>query len=1211
MHSKILSEPKLVGREKELAQLDLSLKNAIEGKGTTIFVSGEAGTGKTRLIETFLEKAKKKDLTVLSGWCLSEVTTPYLPFIEAFNTYNAISSKEQKSLSQKQNEFQFSVGENLYNVNKESKIPTMGTGSQTIQILQKPLGFSPQIWRDRLFSAIVDKIHSISSKKPLILFIDDIHWADSASLALLHYIARAVKNSERVIVLGTFRSDELVADVEGHPHPLAEIIRMMRREDLFTEIKLSNLSNIDLAKIAEDMIGGNLNLQFVEKLAAESKGNPLFIIESLRMLSEHQGLIFENNQWRLSITELGLPTKIKDIILRRLSVLDYYQRRVLDVAATIGEKFNIKILSAVLGKDDLEILETLNIIAHSTRLVSVEENYYKFDHERSRKTVYESIASPLKQGYHAKIAKILESSKDVAFHLSDLAYHYAQAGNKEKAIKYALVAAKDELAKFSNQQAIQHFKYVLRNIEQEQVKQKNDALEGLGDAYAANSMYEEAIKTFDKLAVSDIGLIRLRALRKATDAAFHKWDKPDILLEYAKKAEELASLNRLEMGRIINNRGRAFSLSGRGDLRQDLEDYNTALEIFEEENSLADIADALWRSGILTCALGSLREGLSRLLRSIAIFREIGDIRKEAEANLAAAQIFFGLGFFSVALSKYSIVHVLGEKLGMFNELAQASYGLSLIYEHYGNIREALSQALKVIDYNKKTDANIFATDKYASLVRLYCKLGDFDNADKAYKIMIETASKEFNRTRSAGKTIFSNIDSTKAVYLTVKGHFEESNMIFENHLKLFKSPFPVAGYEVRNREDYAWTLEKQGKVEEAKAQIEKTKILLKNVEKKHEYANVQLNVLAPRLVNVEESFEIRLDIVNIGKNAAKLAKVVGVSSSEFKTSCSTFFCSQRNNEIEIESKKVNGFDVETIKLSSQTSKPGSYTLNPEITYVSNLGETRKSKAKPLNIKVEESKPKFRVLPDRISTGSLELDQLLLGGIPENYAVVLTGSPSDEREVIIKNFLEEGTKEDQITFFVSTEAVGMENLLGDPNFYLFLCNPKPKTKVTDLPNVYKLRSKTDLTNLSISLAKAFRNIEPSKNKRICIETVSDILLEYGAKATRKWVSEQINDLGSKGFTMLTVINPLMHSSEDLHAILGLFDGEIELALTGDPLEYKKSIRVKKLRSKTDLTNLSISLAKAFRNIEPSKNKRICIETVSDILLEYGAKATRK
>ncbi|MEJ2241736.1 MAG: ATPase domain-containing protein [Candidatus Bathyarchaeota archaeon] len=207
-----------------------------------------------------------------------------------------------------------------------------------------------------------------------------------------------------------------------------------------------------------------------------------------------------------------------------------------------------------------------------------------------------------------------------------------------------------------------------------------------------------------------------------------------------------------------------------------------------------------------------------------------------------------------------------------------------------------------------------------------------------------------------------------------------------------------------------------------------------------------------------------------------------------------------------------------------------------------------------------------------MSTGTKELDALLLGGIPNEYAVVLTGSPSDEREFIIKNFLEMGIKSDEIVFYISTENNGLDNLLEHPNFILFLCNPKPKTKIPDLPNVYKLRSKTDLTNLSISLAKAYRNINQSKKKRICVETISDILLDYGTKATRKWISELITDLGAKGFTMIAVINQLMHDSKDLYAVLDLFDGEINITQSSDPLDCKKSIIVKKLRNQDYIKN---------------------------------------
>jgi KaiC/GvpD/RAD55 family RecA-like ATPase len=220
-----------------------------------------------------------------------------------------------------------------------------------------------------------------------------------------------------------------------------------------------------------------------------------------------------------------------------------------------------------------------------------------------------------------------------------------------------------------------------------------------------------------------------------------------------------------------------------------------------------------------------------------------------------------------------------------------------------------------------------------------------------------------------------------------------------------------------------------------------------------------------------------------------------------------------------------------------------------------------------LEITVEEV-----IIEDRVSTGIEELDSLLLGGIPKEYAVVLTGSPSDERQRIIKNFLEAGTKSDEIVFYVSPEAEGLENLLKNLNFSLFLCNPKPKTEVSESENVFKLKSKTDLTNLSIYLSKAYRNIDTSKKKRICIEILSDVLLDYGAKQTRNWISELITELTSKGFTMLAVMNPGMHSSEESTAVIDLFDGEISITKTKDPLECKTSIRIEKLRNQDYIKN---------------------------------------
>ena len=213
-----------------------------------------------------------------------------------------------------------------------------------------------------------------------------------------------------------------------------------------------------------------------------------------------------------------------------------------------------------------------------------------------------------------------------------------------------------------------------------------------------------------------------------------------------------------------------------------------------------------------------------------------------------------------------------------------------------------------------------------------------------------------------------------------------------------------------------------------------------------------------------------------------------------------------------------------------------------------------------------------RILPERKATGSSDLDGLLLGGIPKNYAVVLTGSPSDERAHLLRNFLEAGTNNDEIVFYVTTEADNLGNLLENPNFHLFLCNPKPKTKVPDLPNVTKLRSMTDLTNLNISLVKAYRNVDASKKKRILLETVSNVLLNYEAKATCKWVLELTADLSSKGFTMLAVLDPSMHPPDQANAVVNSFDGEVSISQTEDATECSQSLRVKRLKNQDYLKN---------------------------------------
>jgi KaiC/GvpD/RAD55 family RecA-like ATPase/tetratricopeptide (TPR) repeat protein len=334
------------------------------------------------------------------------------------------------------------------------------------------------------------------------------------------------------------------------------------------------------------------------------------------------------------------------------------------------------------------------------------------------------------------------------------------------------------------------------------------------------------------------------------------------------------------------------------------------------------------------------------------------------------------------------------------------------------------------------------------------------------------------------------------------------------------------------------------------------------------EHANVQATLITNiSEVKVSESFCLSIEFVNAGREPALLLRVEDFLLPEFVVVKKPEIYHLEETTLNMKGKQLAPLKLVEVKLTLQPSKKGNYKLNPRVHYLDELGKNKSLQLKTLEIKVEEV-----LLEDRVSTGTQELDSLLLGGIPGEYAVILTGSPSDERERLIQNFLEAGIKDYEIVFDISTEADGLEYLLEKSNFHLFLCNPKPKTQVPDLSNIYKLRSKTDLTNLSISLAKTYRTIDQSKKKRICIETVSDVLVDYETKATRKWISELITDLGSKGFTMLAVINPDIHPHDQARAIIDLFDGEISLTQTEDPLECRKSVRVKKLRNQDYIKN---------------------------------------
>jgi len=210
------------------------------------------------------------------------------------------------------------------------------------------------------------------------------------------------------------------------------------------------------------------------------------------------------------------------------------------------------------------------------------------------------------------------------------------------------------------------------------------------------------------------------------------------------------------------------------------------------------------------------------------------------------------------------------------------------------------------------------------------------------------------------------------------------------------------------------------------------------------------------------------------------------------------------------------------------------------------------------------------VLPGRIATGCKDLDNMLFGGLPENYAVILTAPSCDEKDLLIKRFLEAGARKGQITFYVTTETGGVKALVEDfqTNFYVFICNPQADKIIKSLPNVFKLKGVENLTDISIALTSAFRRLDASLKgpRRACIEIISDVLLQHHAVSTRRWLTGLIPELKSRGFTTLAVMNPYMHPSEEVHAILGLFEGEINIYEREEEKGLEKFLKIRKMHN---------------------------------------------
>jgi predicted ATPase/predicted Ser/Thr protein kinase len=494
-----LARGRMVGRTRQLDQLQGLWKSALESRSHLALISGEPGVGKTRLAREMVATARLDGALVLAGGCYeNEATTPYLPFLEAFRRIVRERSDGQ-----------------LLKLLGDSA-PEIARLAPEIDSRLGPFpdrsALSPQEERLRLFDHIARFLDRMSQAKGLLFFVDDLQWADHGSLALLHYLLRQLA-AKRILFLGTYREVDL-----DRGHALSRTLVDWNRERLATRVRLDRLDRAATQRMLANLLGQEqVSPEFVRTLHDETEGNPFFIEEIVKALIAEGDLVREDARWkRQSTGEFQLPQSVKAAIGSRLERIGDSCSEVLRTAAVLGKMFDFAELSSVSSLSEDELLDALDEAAAAQLVVAGRGESFAFTHDKIREVLYEELNPIRRRRLHARIAQGLERlrGEGATVSVEDLAHHFVLSGDFEKGLEYADRAAEAARRVFAWDEALEMLaraRECAEALEREDDVQRID--EAIGDASWARGDSTAAAERFERVIAVTRDPKRLNRLR--------------------------------------------------------------------------------------------------------------------------------------------------------------------------------------------------------------------------------------------------------------------------------------------------------------------------------------------------------------------------------------------------------------------------------------------------------------------------------------------------------------------------------------------------------------------------------------------------------------------------------------------------------------------------------------------------------------------------